>query len=206
MNNALSLAKASSLILFSHANEAKQFLDLLALGANPAEAVKQSALVEQALKADPNSVPALMASGAISEQRNAPDAARQSYEKALARFPDFAPAKLRIAILGASLTAFDQKIYDWAVQARNIYPTNALLSKTLGIQTYLKGDYARALSLLKETAASSDADATSVYYLGLTQNRLRDATAPKSLQRAIDMGLKGDQLADARKLIAEMKK
>ncbi|HWA29289.1 MAG TPA: tetratricopeptide repeat protein [Lacunisphaera sp.] len=204
MNSLLNLAKAPNLTVVSHAEEARQFLTLVSLAANPAEAAKQSAVIDQVLKADPSSVPGLMAAAAMNEQSNAIDAARQNYEKVLARFPDFSPAKLRLAILGGSLTAFDQKTYDRALQARTIYPTDAMLARTLGIQTYLKGDHTRALALLKESSASRE-DPITLYYLGLAQSQLKDANAAKNLRRAVELGLKGDALAEARKILAESK-
>ena len=205
-HDALSLAKTQSLVPFNRADEARQFLALLELAENPDQATKQATLVEQVLKADPASVPGLMAAARISEQRNAPDAARQNYEKALARYPDFMPAKLRLAVLAASLTIFDQKSYDWAMQARTAYPTDALLAKTLGIQSFLKNDLTRSLALLKESLAARDNDAVTQYYLGLAQSKLKDAGATKSLQRALDLGLTGEALLEAKKIIAEQKK
>jgi hypothetical protein len=65
-------------------------------------------------------VPALMVSVAISEQRHNAGAARKAYEKMLDRFPGFAPAKLRLAILAAPQAGFEQKTYDWALQARAV--------------------------------------------------------------------------------------
>jgi Flp pilus assembly protein TadD len=206
MRSALSLAKAQSLLVFNHADEARQFLDLVALAENPAEATKQAALVAELLKKDPSSVPGLMAAATVSEQRMSPDTARQNYEKVLAVYPDFMPAKLRLALLGSSLTAFDQKTYDWAMQARSAYPSDALLAKSLGIQTYLKGDHARAQALLKESVSSRENDAVALYYLGLAQFQLKDAAAAKSLQRSIDLGLKDEALAAARKTLTELKK
>ena len=206
MSNVLKPTNTPSLTLFSRASEARQFLDLLALVKNPAEAVKQATLIDQVLKADPASGPGLMAAAALGEQRNATDAARQNYEKVLARFPDFTPAKLRFAILGASLAAFDQKTYDWALQSRSVHPTDALLAKSLGIQTFFKGDHARSVTLLKESLAARGNDAATAYFLGLAQHRLKDAGAAKSLQSAIDLGLNGESLSEARKIIAELKK
>jgi len=206
MRQALAPPQTPSLSPFSRTNEARQFLELVALAQNPAEAAKQSALIDQVLKADPTSVPALMASAALNEQKNATEAARQNYEKALARFPDFTPAKLRLVQMGSTQTSLDQKIYDWALQIRTAYPADPLVAKTLGIQTHLKGDHARAVSLLKQSVAARDSDAVAHFYLGLAQHQVNDPGAAKSLQRAIDLGLKDNALNEARRVIAELKK
>jgi tetratricopeptide (TPR) repeat protein len=206
MRTALSLAERQSLGGFTHSAQARQMLELIPLANQPAEATKQSARVEQILQQNPSSVPALMASGAISEQRFDTVAARQSYEKALAVFPDFLPAKYRLVVLGSSLKSFEQKVYDWAVQIRPTYSNDVMVAKTLGIQSYLKGDYARSVSLLKESAASQENDAEVFCYLGLAQHRLKDASYAKSLQRALELNLQSKSLADeARKVLDQGK-
>ena len=145
-----------------------------------------------------------MVSGTISEQQHEAGAARQAYEKALARFPDFSPAKLRLAVLSAAQENFVQKDYDWALQARVVYPRNSELAKALGILTYRKGDYPRAASLLKESSATRDIDPELCYYLGLAQHHLKDPAAKSTLQRALDLNLRPDLAAAARKLLAEI--
>jgi Flp pilus assembly protein TadD len=72
---------------FAHAEDARRFLDLTALAANPAQAVASAATVEQALKSDPANVPALMAMGAIQEARHNAAAAIETYGKVLDAFP-----------------------------------------------------------------------------------------------------------------------
>ena len=206
MNKALSLIKAPGLTLFSHTDEARQFLTLLALAENPAEATKQAALVEQVLKADPASVPGLMVAAAICEQGNAPDAARQSYEKVLAQYPDFTPAKARIAILGSQQPAFDQQAYDYALQARTAFPTNPEIAKALGILSYRKGDHGRAVVLLKESLASLKDDSEAWFFIGQAQFELKNPAESKTaLQRAVQMGLNGEQAKEAQRKLSELK-
>lgn len=204
LRSALDLAGSQN--LFTRVAEARQMLELIALAENPTEAVRQSAQVEAALKTDPSSVPALMASGAISEQKLDSGAARQTYEKVLARFPDFVPAKHRLVVLGASLKTFDQKVHDWALQIRPSYAADALVAKTLGIQTYLRGDSTRAAALLRESVTGRSNDAEVHYFLGLAQHQLKDAAYKASLQRALELGLQDSSATDqTRKLLAEAK-
>lgn len=206
LRSALNLTGTQTPGLFTRSAEARQMLDLITLAENPAEAVRQGAQVEAALKADQTSVPALMASAAISEQQLDGAAARQTYEKVLARFPDFLPAKHRLVVLGASVKVFDQKVYDWALQIRPSYTADPLVAKTLGIQTYLKGDHLRALTLLRESAASRGNDADIHYYAGLAQHQLKESAYRASLQRALDLGLPDANATEqARKLLAESK-
>lgn len=206
LRSALNLAGNQSLNLFTRAAEARQMLELIALTENPVEAMRQTNVIETALKADPASVPALMAAAAVSEQKLESGAARQTYEKVLNRFPDFLPAKHRLVVLGASLKIFDQKVHDWALQIRPNYTSDPLVAKTLGIQTHLKGDHSRAVTLLREGVASRTEDADIHYYLGLAQHQLKDAAYKASLQRALDLGLQEPAaIAQARRLLAEAK-
>jgi tetratricopeptide (TPR) repeat protein len=192
--------------VFLRKAEANRMLEMIRLAANPSEADKQSAQIELILKSDPGYVPALMASGAGNEQRSDLVAARKSYEQALGLFPDFSPAMLRLAVLGATGTEFDQKTFDWALRARTAYPTDTDLAKALGILTFLKGDASNAVSLLNESLATRNDDAESWYFLGRAQLQAKDQSGgKKSLQRALELNLKPDQAADARKLLAGIK-
>jgi Flp pilus assembly protein TadD len=163
--------------------------------------------VEQLLKSEPDYVPALMASAAINEQRGDSTAARSAYEKALARFPDFVPAKVRLAILGAAQPAFDQKTYELAQQARTAYPNDPELAKALGILLYRKGGEAsRAVSLLKQSAMTRSNDVELLYYLGMAQFQSKDlAGSRQSLQKSLDAGLRPDLAAEARKTLSGLK-
>ncbi len=193
--------------IFLRSAEANRMLGLIALTNDPDEAVKQSAQVEGLLKADPAYVPALMASGLIKEQQHDSGSAMQCYESVLAKYPDFVPAKRRLAILGASARGeFDQKTFDRALQARLVYPADAELAKALGILTYRKGDFSRALALLKESAVGRGSDAELWYYLGQAQVQSKDLPNGRiSLQKSLALGLPADLSDQAKKALAEAK-
>lgn len=192
--------------LFTRAEEARRMLEQINLAANPAEAVRQASLIEKNLQADPDSVPTLMAAAVVSEQRADLAAARRTYEKILTRFPDFSPAKHRLVVLGADLQVPDNKLYDWALQIRPAYPNDPIVAKALGIQSFLKGESARAAALLKESVLARTNDALSHYYLGLAQQKTKDAAFRASLQRALDLGLSdATAVEQARKLLTPEK-
>lgn len=190
---------------FGRADEAREFLALLNFAATPSATPAPE--IEQALKKSPDSVPALMALGASQELKPDASAARSTYEKVLTQFPDFSPAKLRLAVLGAGAAEFDQKAYDLAMQARTAFPSNPDAAKALGILTYRKGDdYPRAVTLLKQSVSARSTDAETQYYLGLAQIQTKDnAGARQSLQKAIDAGLRADLAADAKKKLEGIK-
>ena len=191
---------------FSRAADAQRFLDLVALSSNPDDAVAATAKIEQALKANPDDVPALMAMAAISEKKLDASAAKKTYNKVLSLFPDFIPAKRCLAILYAANPEDDQKAYDLAMKARQALPDDAEVAKALGIITYRQGDAARAASLLQESASKLADDPLLTYYLGMSQFQLkRTAESKKTLQRALELHLTGDLAGKARETIAGIK-
>ena len=191
---------------FSRVDDAKRFLELLALSATPSEAATAMSKVEQALKSDPNNVPALMVTAAVAEQKPDVAGAKQTYEKILARYPGFSPAQKRLAILYSSNPADNQKALDIATKARQAFPDDAELAKAFGIIEYRQGDYARAASLLQESAGKRSDDAELMFYLGMARYRTnKRAESKQALQRALDLNLSADLAAQARKTLAELK-
>jgi Tfp pilus assembly protein PilF len=191
---------------FSRTNEAKRFLDMLALSENPSLALAANAQVGQILNSEPEYVPALMVMAAISEQKSDVSAAKQAYEKVLNRYADFSPAQKRLAILLAGNKEDDQKTYALAMKARQVFPGDPDLAKVLGVVAFRQGDYARSASLLKESASKLTDDAPVLYYLGMSQYRLKQpAESKKSLQRALDLNLPAEMASEARRTLAELK-
>jgi tetratricopeptide (TPR) repeat protein len=192
---------------FSRADAATRFLDMIALAGDPERAVTSSSRVQEILKSQPDYVPALMAMGAIEDQKADLRAAEQVYEKALSLYPDFGPAKRRLAILyAADQPADNQRALQLAMQAREAYPVDPEVAKAFGIEAYRQGDYARAAGLLKESANSLTADATLMYYLGMAQYRNNDPAACKlSLRRALELNLNGELSSAAKQTLVGLK-
>ncbi|MSU62727.1 MAG: tetratricopeptide repeat protein [Pedosphaera sp.] len=191
---------------FSQRDEANRFLDLVALSLNPSQALTAASRVEQTLKSNPDYVPALVVTALIDEQKSDRNAAKQTYERVLARYPDFAPAKRRLAILYSEDSSDNPKAYQLAVEARQAFADDPEVAKALGIATYRKGDYARSASLLKESAGKLSSDAKLMYYLGMSQYRLqKQAESKLSLQRALDLNVPGELAEEARRILAELK-
>lgn len=205
MQNALQTAPA-----FSHAADAKRFLDLLVLAGNPTAAAANEPRIAEILKSEPDYVPALMVEGIINEQKSNPDAAAQLYENILGRHPDFAPAQRRLAILYSGNPGKDQRTYDLATKARQAFPDDPDIARALGIVVYrmasASGDYPRAAGLLAESARSRPHDAELFYYLGMAQfHSKQQADSKANLQRALALNLSGKLADDAKKTLAGMK-
>src|SRR5207249_3732734 len=117
------------------------------------------------LNADPSYVPALMVSALVQEQRGNYIEAQKLYGKVLARYPYFAPATRQLALLYAEHLGDDQKAYELAVKAREVFPEDPELAKTLGILAFRRGDYSRSAQLLREGALKRSSDAELLYFL-----------------------------------------
>lgn len=201
LRSALAAGKTSP-----QADQARRFLDLLALSANPATDQSSIDRVGQILKSEPANAPALMAMAAIDEKKSDPNAAASCYEKVLGQFPDFFPASRRLAILYSEDPARDARAYDLAVKAREAFPDDPDLARTLGILLYRQKDYARSVKMLKESADKMSGDASLMYYLGMAQYKLNQRTdSKKTLQRALDLNLPGKLAAEAQRVLNELK-
>lgn len=188
-----------------HLAEARHFLEMLSLAADPTKAAPETARLNELLKTDPNNVPILMAAAAGLESSN-PVSAQQMYDKALSQYPDFTPARKKLAALYLADPAKDQKTYALALKASEVLPQDPELQRILGIVAYRQGDYPRAASLLEQSAANMKADAELVYYLGMVQYRTKNLTASKTtLKQALAMNLPAKLASDAKQVLAELK-
>ena len=199
LRNALMLGETKP---FARTDQARQFLDLIELARNPTPTASDR--IAQILNCTHDDVPALMAQGALNEQRANAAAALTAYEKALDRFPAFTPAKVRLAILASAKPEFDAKAYAWAQQARTALPNDPEIAKALGILLFRKGgESARAINLLKQSATTRTNDAELLYYLSMAQVQAKDVTsARQTLQKALDAGLSPTLAAEARKALS----
>ena len=189
----------------SEANDAKIFLDLIALCQNPDQAVVAQAHVEDVLNSSPNNAPALFADAVIDTQNRNPFGAERVYEKLLALHPDCTLAQKNLAILYAQNFVEPGKAYPVAVKAREAFPDDPDVAKALGLILFQQGDYVRAADLFNTISGSTTADAELFYCLGISEFRLKNyADSRKSLQHALSLNLSGQQATDARQTLAEL--
>jgi len=188
---------------FSRAPKARELLEMMELAANPAKATALVAKVELRLKADPSDLPGLMAMAAIQEAKLDVAGAVKSYEKALVRNPDFAPAMRGLTIIASKNDSSDQKVLDRGAKAREAFPSDAELAKAFGIIVYKQGNYSRAQGLLQDSSRALASDPEVFFYLGMAQYSLKDrAGSMRALQRAQELGLKGKMAEEAKKILA----
>lgn len=188
--------------LSPEAAEAREFLELSTLAADPEAAASQVGRIDAALAAKPQLLPALAARAAAAEFRKEFDDARTQYERILKSFPQFTPARRQLALLAAAAGDTD-KAYELAVKAKESLPNDRALGRLLGLLSYKRNEYARAAVFLQEALRNGGADPELQYYLGMSQLKGgRTADGKQSLRRALDGGLPADLVASARKALA----
>jgi tetratricopeptide (TPR) repeat protein len=188
-----------------NAAAAKRVLEFLPL-IDPARAAQQQAVIDQALQADANYLPALAARAAAAQQKGDTAAALKTLDQIFARYPGFAPAVRSYAILSASQAGDATKALAIANRARELFPDDPLVDRARGILQYRKGDYANANLTLKSVAAKRPDDETVQYYLGLSHYQLKQPTESKvALKKAIQLQPKAPFAADVQRILSELK-
>jgi tetratricopeptide (TPR) repeat protein len=191
---------------FAKLDDAKQFVAMVAAAKSSALAQAAFPQVQNILNADPNYVPAMMVSALVREQEGDYQEAKQLYERALAAYSLLAPATRQLAVLYAQRLGDEQKAYEFAVKAREAFPEDAELAKTLGILDYRRGDYKWSVLLLQESVQKRSNDAELLYYLGMADYKLKALNASKdALQRALVLNVSPKLADEAKRVLAELK-
>ncbi len=185
---------------------ARQWLDLIRASSQPALATQALPLAQAVLRTDTNSLPATMVTAAAAEQQGNLAGARQTYERILARNPDFTPATRQLALLRVRQGEDDAQVFALASKAREAYPQDAEVAATLGVLAYRRGDFTRATQLLNEALRQRPDEAEWQYYLGMTHYRLKQPAQSKpALQKAVALKLRGELATEANRVLAELK-
>src|SRR5438477_9779826 len=102
--------------------DAQRFLAMTELDSDGKDPTSSESEVTSVLAAEPNYVPALMARGDIQLRRGDLKSADTLFNQVLQRYPDFAPAQKRLAVIYADDPANVEKGYGLATNARRIQP------------------------------------------------------------------------------------
>jgi len=154
---------------FPGAEDAARQLSILEIdvgGENTADAL---ARLQDALKADPSNVSALVRCAAIYDGLNKVEDARKCYEAALKANPDFGPALIGAADFNARRGGGREEALKMAERARELMPADPRTAHVLGRLAYLEGNFKWAYSLLKEAADKQPGDVELAYHLGLAR-------------------------------------
>jgi Flp pilus assembly protein TadD len=200
-NSALQLNEA-----FSRASEARLFLELVALSSAPAGALEAEDRVRQILETDPTNVPALMVLGRAAETRNDTVAATNAYEQALKRHPDFTPAARRLALLLAEKLGSEKQACELAIKVREATPGDTEMGRVLGLVSFRRGDFRKAVQYLKESIGQETTDGPALCYLGLAHYRLNEKRESReALVKALELNPPTPLADEARRALAELK-
>jgi uncharacterized protein HemY len=146
--------------------------------------------LESALRQRPNDPAALVRLAQFQIRDGAADQAVKTFEKIVADNPLHRPAIREFALLYSKLSADDPRTYELVVKARQAYPEDAEIAKTLGILSYRREYYPRSAELLKEAAAKRKDDPELLYYLGEVHRQLKQWNECKgTLEQALKLSL-----------------
>jgi tetratricopeptide (TPR) repeat protein len=192
---------------FAQADAARRFLSFIELCSSADKAAEAETMINETLRAEPEYVPALLASGLVQQKKGKFAEARQIYEKILARNPQLAPAAKQLGILYAEQFNEEQKATQLLAKVREASPEDMDVSRVLGVLAYKRGDFVWSAQLLKESVAGQiKTNASSVYYLGMAQFRLGQRNdSRESLRQALALNEQDKLAPEARKILAELK-
>jgi uncharacterized protein HemY len=122
----------------------------------------------------------------------------------VADYPQFAPATRRLALLYAGRPTAEPRAVELATRARQAYPDDPDIAKTLGILNYRRGLYPPAAELLKQAAAQRRNHPELHYHLGAAHHQLKEWSECKAaLQRALAADLAPALAEAARRALTE---
>jgi tetratricopeptide (TPR) repeat protein len=184
---------------------ARQFLAFIPLQ-DPARATQAKAQIDQALKADPAYIPALVAYAAVARKNGDRASAVAALSQVVTRYPGFGPALKDFAILSADQPADAAKALAAVNRARELYPADPELARAQGIILYQRADYSRAVRPLADSVKKYPTDASLRFFLGMTHYHLKaNAESKAELNKALELQSNGPFVADAKKVLAELK-
>jgi len=187
--------------------EAALFLAMAALDSDDAVPLGAENEVMKALGAQPDYVPALMAKAAIRLQKGDTAEASAIYNSIIQKWPDFAPAQKRLASIYANEPANANKAFELANKARRGLVDDPDLARTLGVLSFQRKEYARAVQFFQESDAKQPLDGKSLFMLGMAHLQLgHKAEAKRILDRALAAGIPDDLAKQAKNAVDELYK
>src|SRR5262245_66361274 len=94
----------------------------------------------------------------VQQREGAVNQAINTYDKVVADNPSYAPAMRQLALLYGQLSTDSPKAYELVTKARQAFPDDPVIAKTLGILNYRRGFYPQSVEVLKEGAAKPKED------------------------------------------------
>jgi tetratricopeptide (TPR) repeat protein len=188
-------------------NTLASYMDLGALYARSKTYDKAIARFEEAIKVNPNYLQPYMLIGILYDSQKNHDKAKEYYEKALKIDPGFAPAANNLAWIYAEHGGNIDIALDLAQRAKEKLPEDPGVSDTLGWIYYKKGAYLKAISLLKDSSEKLENNPTVRYHLGMAYYKNGNKElARRELDAALNINQKFDEIEEAKKVIASLRR
>jgi TolA-binding protein len=190
----------------AEARDATTFLALTAQESGVPDAARE-AEAQRALQQDAAYVPALLVLGRNQASRGEKDAAINTFNQVLRRFPDFAPAQKELAALYLQDMRDPQKAYEMAANARKSMPGDPELAAIFGQASYHKKDYSRAAQLLQESNRKQPLNGEGLFYLGMALVETKQTVQGRELlERAVQTDLPEPLASEAAKVLRPLRK
>lgn len=187
---------------FPEKEQAQQRLAILTIDPQRASEDARASL-ESFLKQQPQDPAALTRLARLQQRDGSAEQAIDTYRKAVDADPLFAPALRDLALLYGTRAADDSKAFEMATKARQAYPEDPELAKTLGILNFRRGLYPQSVELLHQAAAARRDDAEIELYLGKSYQELKKWDECKSaLEQALALNLPSNFRDDAQARLA----
>jgi tetratricopeptide (TPR) repeat protein len=184
---------ANAKVEFSEQGEARARLAVLTI--DPAASNAQAEL-EAITKSRPNDPAALTRLAEVHRLAGRLDEAIAIYEKTLGTFPALPTAVRPLALLLSRRAPNDPKTFGLLQNARQSYPQDVEIAKALGIATFHRGFYPRAIELFQEALTKKTEDSEIFYYLGQAHFQIKQWPQCRSnLERALSTNV-DDKLSD----------
>jgi len=188
---------------FPGKSEAAKRLAVLSIDVQTASADTRSTL-ESLLNDNPKDSAALIRLAELQQREGELNEAAKNYQRVLDTNPRSALALKQLALLEFQRLPGEKNTYDLVARAHLANPDDAELTKTLGILSYRRAAYPRALELFQLAAAKFTQDAELQFYLGMTHYELKQFDDTKQeLDRALQMQLAPDNAAEAKRALAD---
>ena len=182
--------------------EARQRLEVLSIEPGAVKSADVRTKLENILRDSPNDPVALFRLAQLQEQDGSAKEAASAYEKILASNSNFAPALRQLTVLYGHHVPDDlNKAFEISTRARQAYPDDSEITRTLGILNYRRGFYSQAAEQLKAAATNRKDDAELLYYLGETYSQLKQhKECHETMEGALNLKLLS-QLTDQAKRV-----
>lgn len=168
------------------ANNPQGYLLLARIQLDAGEQPAALASLRAAVQRSPRNATAWLLIGSLEDKAGNLDQARAAYEKLVSIAPAWVPGLNNLAaLLSLRFNELD-KAYELARKARELAPGEAVVADTLGWIGFLRGDYAWAVGLLRESAGKQPKDPVVHYHLAKTLYMLGETgPAAEAFNRAL---------------------